>query len=210
MEYFFSSLIGYALGSFPAAYLLLKKVKNLDITTQGSGNVGAMNTLDVTRSKVLGAIVLLADAFKGLLSVYLCILLFPGGFIYPALSLMFAVFSHCYNPWLKLKGGRGLSTAAGGTLLLFPVVPLIWLMIWFIIYFMKKDIILANVWASIAVLIIIFSTADIVWKYSFPMAESLSSLILFSTGLVMIILSRHIDPFIEFLTTKKFVKDKDE
>src|SRR5690606_12971100 len=203
MEYFYSSMIGYLLGSFPSAYILLKRTKNLDITTQGSGNVGAMNTFDVTKSKMLGAIVLAADAFKGLLSVYFCILLFGNQFIYPALALLFAVFSHCFNPWLKLKGGRGLATAAGGTAILFPIILLSWGLVWVIIFLMKKNIILANVWATLASIIIIFSSADIVWKYTFPMAENISTLILFSTGLMIIIFVKHVEPFIQFLGSKK-------
>jgi len=211
MEYLLSSLIGYLFGSLPTAYLLLKKVRNLDITVQGSGNVGAMNAFDVTKSKILGAIVLLIDALKGLLSVYLSLLFFPLDFIYPALALLFAVFSHCYNPWLKLKGGRGLATATGGTALLFPVIPIVWCIIWLIIFFMKRDIIFANVWASGATVVIIFSTAETVLKYSFPQAESISSLLLFSAGLMTIIFIRHIDPLIELLNNKKiFLKGKDE
>jgi glycerol-3-phosphate acyltransferase PlsY len=170
-----------------------------------------MNTFEVTRSKILGGAVLLVDALKGLLSVYLCLLLFPVNVIYPALALLFAVFSHCYNPWLKLKGGRGLATAAGGTSLLFPVILFGWCIIWAIIYIMKKDIIFANVWASCGVVVIIFSTAEIVLKYSFPQAESISSLLLFSTGLMIIIFARHAEPLIEIINSKKiFSKDIDE
>jgi len=203
MEYLFSSLIGYLLGSFPTAYLLLKKMSNVDITTQGSGNVGALNAFDVTKSKTLGVIVLLIDALKGLLSVYLSLLIFPVNFIYPALALFFTVFSHCYNPWLKFKGGRGLATATGGTALLFPVVPIVWCIIWLIIFLMKKDIIFANAWASGATLVILFSTAEIVFKYSFPQAESISSLLLFSTGLMTVIFVKHLDPLMEILNNKK-------
>jgi glycerol-3-phosphate acyltransferase PlsY len=211
MEYFYSSVIGYLLGSFPTAYLMLKKSRNVDITAQGSGNVGAMNTFDITNSKILGIIVFLIDALKGLLSVYLCLLIFPLDFIYPALALLFSVFSHCYNPWLKLKGGRGLATTAGGTALLFPVILISWCIIWIIIYIMKKNIILANVWASGAAILIIFSTADIVIKYSFPEADSIPALLLFSAGLMFIIMARHIEPFIEVINNKKIlVKDKDE
>ncbi|OGU72238.1 MAG: hypothetical protein A2V93_05650 [Ignavibacteria bacterium RBG_16_34_14] len=211
MEYLFISLIGYLLGSFPTAYLLLKKMRNVDITIQGSGNVGAMNTFDVTKSKILAVIVLLIDALKGLLSVYLSLLIFPLDFIYPALALSFAVFSHCYNPWLKFKGGRGLATSAGGTVLLFPVILIAWCIVWVIIFIMKRDIILANVWASGATMIIILSTAERIVKYSFPQAESISSLLLFSTGLMTIIFTRHINPLIELLNNKKFsLKGKDE
>lgn len=209
MNYLISSLIGFILGSFPTAFLLLRKYRNLDITSQGSGNMGAMNALVVTKSKFIGIAVLLVDALKGLLSVYLVLLFLPVNFVYPALALLFAVFSHCYNPWLKLKGGRGLATAAGGTALLFPFILIAWLLVWFIAYLIKRDIIFANISASILSLIIVFSSVNIAYKYSFPQADTSGSLILFSCSLMLIIFTRHIDPLKELMSNKKlFIKDR--
>ncbi len=211
MDYLLSSMLGYALGSFPSAYVLLKKVKKLDITTQGSGNVGAMNTFDVTQSRILGVLVLLIDALKGLLSVYISLLFFPVNFIYPALALFFAVFSHCYNPWLKLKGGRGLATAAGGTILLFPVLPVVWLIIFFVSFFLRKDIIFSNVLASVMSLIIVLIASNNVYIYSYPQAETIPTLVFFSVGLMSIILIKHIEPLQELIINKKlFGKNKNE
>ena len=209
MNYLISSLIGFILGSFPTAFLLLRKYRNLDITSQGSGNMGAMNALVVTKSKFIGIAVLLVDALKGLLSVYLVLLFLPVNFVYPALALLFAVFSHCYNPWLKLKGGRGLATAAGGTALLFPFILIAWLLVWFIAYLIKRDIIFANISATILSLIIVFSSVNIAYKYSFPQDDTSGSLILFSCSLMLIIFTRHIDPLKELMSNKKlFVKDR--
>ncbi len=114
MEYLISSVAGYLFGSLPTAYLVLKRSKNIDITESGTGNVGAMNSYEITNSKMIGILVFLIDALKGILSVILMKIIFPGEFVFPALALVFAVFSHCFNPWLKFKGGRGLATAAGG------------------------------------------------------------------------------------------------
>jgi len=58
MEYLLSSVIGYLLGSIPTAYIFLQKVKGLDITKEGSGNVGAMNSFEVSNSKFVGISVL--------------------------------------------------------------------------------------------------------------------------------------------------------
>jgi len=209
MNYLISSLIGFILGSFPTAFLLLRKYRNLDITSQGSGNMGAMNALVVTKSKFIGIAVLLVDALKGLLSVYLVLLFLPVNFVYPALALLFAVFSHCYNPWLKLKGGRGLATAAGGTALLFPFILIAWLLVWFIAYLIKRDIIFANISATILSLIIVFSSINIAYKYSFPQADTSGSLILFSCSLMLIIFTRHIDPLKELMSNKNlFIKGR--
>ncbi len=204
MNYFISFFIGFLLGSFPTAFLLLKKYKNIDITSHGSGNMGAMNALVVTKSKSMGIAVLLIDALKGLLSVYLVLLFLPINFVYPAIALLFAVFSHCYNPWLKLKGGRGLATAAGGAALIFPFILFAWLAVWVIVYLMKRSIIFANICATILSLIVVFSSADLAYKYSFPHPDSLAILMLFSCSLMLIIFTKHIDPLRELLNDKKF------
>jgi len=208
MEYLISAVIGYLLGSFPTAYLLLKKTKGIDVTSTGSGNVGAMNTYEITGSKVTGIIVLLIDALKGLLSVYIPLLLFPVSFTNPAIGIIFAVLSHSFNPWLGFKGGRGLASAAGGTLLIFPFIAVSWLALWFIIYFIKKDILLANIVAIILTLLIIYSAAGFAFKYTFPKADSLSSMLLFSTGLLSIIFIKHIEPLKELLSSKSLKDNK--
>ena len=204
MNYLISAFIGFLLGSFPTAFLLLKKYKNIDITSHGSGNMGAMNALVVTKSKSMGIAVLLIDALKGLLSVYLVLLFLPLNFVYPAIALLFAVFSHCYNPWLKFKGGRGLATAAGGAALIFPFILIAWLAVWVISYLMKRSIIFANICATILSLIVVFSSSDLAYKYSFPHPDSLGILMLFSSGLMLVIFTKHIDPLRELLGNKKF------
>ena len=160
MEYLISSLIGYLLGSFPSAYLLVKKASGIDVTKEGSGNVGAFNSLTITKSKLVGISVFLLDFIKGAASVLITLLIFPNVFIYPALALLFAVFSHCFNPWLRFKGGRGLATAAGGAIIIFPFLLVVWCILWVIFYVMRKDIILANFTATIFSLLIVFGTTS--------------------------------------------------
>jgi glycerol-3-phosphate acyltransferase PlsY len=206
MEYLLSALIGYLLGSFPAAYILLKKSRGINITEEGSGNVGAMNSFEVSNSKAIGLAVLIIDAFKGLLSVYIILLLFPINFMFPAVSLFFAVFSHCYNPWLGFKGGRGLATAAGGAALLFPFALIVWGLLWLAMYIFRKDILWANIWAIIMTLVIILTSSDIAVKYSFPHAGTRGELVLFSIALLITIFVRHIEPFKEIIKNKNFIR----
>jgi acyl phosphate:glycerol-3-phosphate acyltransferase len=206
MEYLLSAVIGYLLGSIPAAYLILKKSRGIDVTEEGSGNVGAMNSFEVSNSKLIGLSVLIIDAFKGLLSVYLCFLFFPVNFVNPAVALFFAVFSHCYNPWLNFKGGRGLATAAGGASLLFPFALILWGVLWLIVFIFQKDILWANIWATLASLIIILTSSEIAVKYSFPRASTNGELILFSMALFILILVKHIEPFKELISNKNFLR----
>ena len=205
MNYLLSCIIGYLLGSIPTAYIILKKTKGIDITSAGTRNVGAMNSYEVTNSKIIGLFVFIIDALKGLLSVYLTLLFFSIDFVFPALALLFAVLGHCFNPWLGLRGGRGLATAAGGGLLLFPFMVVIWAVLWVIIYLARKDILLANIWANFMTLVLIFLSSNVAFEYSYPKADSISSLILFSSALLIIVFIKHIEPMKELFRNKSFL-----
>ncbi len=206
MNFLLSSFIGFVLGSIPTAYLLLKKSKGVDITESGSGNMGAMNAFEVSNSKFMGILVLIIDMLKGLLSVLLAKIFFPTYFVFPALALIFAVFSHCFNPWLKFKGGRGLATAAGGTILLFPFLPVIWIVLWIILFVMKKNIHFANIWTTVMTMLLIFSSPDIAVKYTFPYTGSQSTMIFFSVALLLLIFIKHIEPLKELIAKNKIRK----
>ncbi len=202
MQFLISSLIGYLFGSIPTAFLLMKK-KGIDITVAGSGNVGAMNTYEVSRSKLTGFIVFAIDFAKGFLSVFILKLLYPNEFIYPSRALLFAVLSHCFNPWINFKGGRGLATAAGGTIILFPYLLLCWIIIWVISFLYKKDILLANVLATPLSLLIVFGKPELAVKYSFPQPKDIGTLIIFSAAGLIIIFIKHIEPLKEIIQTYK-------
>ncbi len=203
MEYLISLTIGYLLGSFPSAYILLKMTRGTDITREGTGNVGAMNSFEVTNSKLIGISVFLIDFLKGLGSTIISVLLFPDESIYPALSLLFAVFSHCYNPWLNFKGGRGLSTAAGGAAFVFPFLLAVWAVLWVIFMVMRKNIILANISSTVLSLFVVFGTSDIAVKYAFPQPVNLGVLLMVSSAALIIIFIRHIEPLKELISEQK-------
>lgn len=202
MQYLISIFIGYLLGSIPTAFIVMKK-KGIDITSAGSGNVGAMNTYEVSKSKITGFIVFAIDFTKGLLSVLLIKLLFPNEFIYPALAILFSILSHCFNPWINFKGGRGLATAAGGTIIFFPYLLLSWIIIWLISYLYKKDILLSNILATPLSLFLVLGKPELAIKYSFPKPQDVNSLILFSIAGLIIIFIKHIEPLKEIIHTYK-------
>ena len=194
MNYLLCAVIGYLLGSFPTAYIILKRTRNLDITKTGSGNVGAMNSFETSGSSIIGILVFLIDALKGLISVYVCLLIFPAQFIYPAVALFFAVFGHCFNPWLRFKGGRGLATATGGTVLLSPLIPALWCILWVLVYLFKRDILFANITAIILTILLTISSTETLYNYSYPTPGSFGTLLMFCVGLLIIIFIKHIDP----------------
>ena len=203
MEYLISSVIGFLLGSIPSAYLIVKKTKGINILDSGSGNAGAYNSYEVSNSKFIGLLVLLADTMKGTLSVLVPILIYPDIFVTAGLSLLFAVLAHCYNPWIGFRGGRGLATAAGGAVVILPFLFLVWSILWVIFYLMKKDISLSNIAATIMALIILFITSDIAVKYTFLVPENQSTLVVLTTAILMIIFIKHIDPLKELISKVK-------
>jgi acyl phosphate:glycerol-3-phosphate acyltransferase len=109
LDWLLALLLGYALGSVPFGLLLAKAAGKGDIRQVGSGNIGATNVLR-TGSKGLAAAVLLLDAGKGFLAVWLASRWLPEG---ASLAALGAVLGHCFPAWLKFKGGKGVATALG-------------------------------------------------------------------------------------------------
>lgn len=203
MEYLLSSIIGYLFGSIPTAYLLLKKAKGIDITNAGTGNVGAMNSYEVTNSKLFGIIVLLVDFLKGLIPALLVLYYFENSFFIASLAVLFAIFSHCFNPWLNFKGGRGLATAAGGSAVIFPFLPVAWIIFYLIVYLIKKDIHTANIFATVLSLISVLGFHNYVIKFSNPQPVLVNELLLFTSAGLLIIFIKHIEPLKEIISNKQ-------
>ncbi|MDZ7767094.1 MAG: glycerol-3-phosphate acyltransferase [Melioribacteraceae bacterium] len=212
MNYFLSIITGYLLGSIPTAYLVLKRMKGIDITKEGSGNVGARNSYDVTKSKLLSASVLFIDMLKGFASVLIVQQLIGIEYLYSVLALIGAVFAHCYSPWLKFKGGRGLATAFGGSVLFVYSIPIIWILFWSVAYLFRKHIHFSNIAATILTGAIAISSSDILNKYTKQSAEE-DWIFGVTVAIVMvIIMSRHIEPFKEwfFSQNRKSIRDENE
>ena len=121
-------IMGYLFGSLsPSAYVSKKKQK--DLTTTGTGNLGATNTM-LAFGLRYGIFVLVLDLLKAFTAVRLAIHLFPkvvhGGYI----TGFSAVTGHIFPLQTKLKkGGKGSACFAGVVLanqpLLFPALLVI-------------------------------------------------------------------------------------
>lgn len=202
MEYLLSAMIGYLFGSIPSAYLILKKKKGIDITNAGTGNVGAMNSYEVTNSKSIGLLVLFLDFIKAVIPVLIILLFLESSFLMASISVLFAIFSHCFNPWLEFKGGRGLATAAGGSAIIFPFLLIAWIIFWVLVYFIKKDIHIANILATILSLVSVLASSGYLIQFAFPQPVLVNELLLFTSGGLLIIFIKHIDPLKEIISNK--------
>ena len=111
-------LASYLIGAFPSAYIA-GKIKGINISKTGSGNVGGMNTFSSV-GKIAGVIVALTDAGKGFLVAYLASR-FSGGHPYIVLwAVVAAVIGHTWMIYIGFKGGKGVATFLGGLLYLSP------------------------------------------------------------------------------------------
>lgn len=104
-------VVAFLLGSIPWGYLIGWLVYRKDIRRHGSGNIGAANALRAL-GKGGGAAVLLLDALKGYVAVFLTLWLGLGDAV-AAGAAAAAVLGHCFSPWLRFKGGKGVATSFG-------------------------------------------------------------------------------------------------
>lgn len=124
-------LCAFLIGSIPFGLVVSRVFFKSDIRSAGSGNIGAANALR-TLGTGAGIAVLLLDASKGIVAVALPVIAFTQGWIHPpypnavqdpsftmqprvlgALCGICAILGHCYSPWLRFKGGKGVATFLG-------------------------------------------------------------------------------------------------
>jgi glycerol-3-phosphate acyltransferase PlsY len=125
----FAILIGaFLIGSIPFGYLIGRFFYRTDLRTSGSGNIGAMNALR-TLGKGGAIAVLLLDAAKGFLPVFLLLLLRSDS-VLASLAGALAVLGHCFSPWLGWKGGKGVATSVGVILALSWPALIVFVLTW--------------------------------------------------------------------------------
>lgn len=131
--YFLTIIISYLFGSFPSGYILSKYFNKIDITKQGSGNIGATNVLR-SGSKSLAILTLLIDALKGAIPV----VLFSFNSYLMALAGLFSFLGHNFPVWLKFKGGKGIATYLGICFAVSLNIGISFVLLWVLITFIFK------------------------------------------------------------------------
>ena len=112
----------YLLGSFPTAYLVVRRAKRQDIRELGSHNVGAMNAFQQA-GKALGLLVLVTDAGKGVIAVMAPLWLgFPQWTVFLTSGL--AVIGHIWPVFLNFRGGKGAAVVLGVSMTFLPLPTL--------------------------------------------------------------------------------------
>ncbi len=114
-------LLSFLAGSIPFAVVAMWGT-GVDITRVGSRNPGFNNVLRVSTKK-RALVALVGDLFKG--TAALAVLARPGDATAVLWGLgLAAVVGHCFTPWLRFRGGKGVATTTGVFLFLQPWITL--------------------------------------------------------------------------------------
>jgi glycerol-3-phosphate acyltransferase PlsY len=112
-------VLAYLSGSIPFGLLLTRWKTRKDVRQSGSGNIGATNVARVAGKK-LGALVLLLDALKGAVPVWIAMHWLAEPEAHACVGLA-AFLGHVFPVWLGFKGGKGVATALGILAVLTPL-----------------------------------------------------------------------------------------
>jgi len=136
----------FLVAGIPFGLLYVKIFHKKDVRTVGSGNIGATNVLRAAGAGI-ALLTAVSDILKSLIPVILARKFFSDS-LSPYLVWMTAVLGHCFSPYLKLKGGKGVSTFFGGLLALEPLVALITFVIWVLVIAVSQYVSLGSMIAS--------------------------------------------------------------
>ncbi len=119
MEFLIAIALGYLIGSLPAAYILARATKHIDIRAVGSGNVGSSN-VGVHAGKLPYIATLGFDLVKGALAVGI-LTRYNFSFEAELSAGIAAIIGHNWPVWLHFVGGRGIATSFGVLFMFGPV-----------------------------------------------------------------------------------------
>lgn len=172
-------IVAYLLGSIPFGFVLVKLFRGEDVRATGSGNIGATNVAR-TGSKGLAIATLALDALKGMAAVALAAVLSHTSLNYcsdgpcvestrlMALAALAAVLGHIFPIWLQFKGGKGVATALGVFLVLFPKAVLVSLAIFILVVMLTRYVSLGSILAAIAFPVAAYFLSTTDWEALLP------------------------------------------
>lgn len=140
------AILAYLLGSLSFAILLSRLAGGPDPRAAGSGNPGATNMLRVAGKK-LAILTLFGDLLKGLLPVVIAGL--QGLHLQQQAWIgLAAVVGHLYPVYFNFRGGKGVATAAGMLLGLYPPAALLAVAGWGLTFWLTRTSSLAALIAT--------------------------------------------------------------
>lgn len=158
----------FVLGSLPIGPIVSRLFYGTDIRKQGSGNIGAANVMR-TLGRGAGAAVLILDALKGFIATDVAHAV--GGLPLALVAGWVAVLGHCYSPWLRFKGGKGVATELGVLFAVSWPAGLVFIGVW-------VAAVLACGYASVGSLLASLSSIATLWLFVNGWAALYATLVL--------------------------------
>lgn len=173
------AVVGYLLGSFPTAYVLVKRFAKKDILQWGTANVGTLNVHRATNSKMLTLLTLAGDMLKTALAITVGVYLARGAGLPDPMGAgvggIAALVGHNYSAFLRLRGGKGLACASVLGFYFAPALVGLWVLIFLVTVGFTRLMVVGQMTAMAAMPIIAY--------FAFPQAVIPSY---FATALVLI------------------------
>jgi len=146
-------VLSYLIGSIPTSLITGKILRGIDIREHGSGNAGATNVFRVLGWKP-GVFVLLFDGFKGFAATYWIsqIAFDPNSLpaeIMQIIAGCSAIIGHIWSVFARLRGGKGVGTAAGMLIALYPLAFLFCIVVFVIVVFSTRYVSVGSMSAAL-------------------------------------------------------------
>lgn len=186
LHFLLGFVLGHVCGSVPSGLWLVQAFHGIDIRNYGSKNIGTTNVFRTVGPKT-AVLVLIADAFKGILAVGIISYLFHNPLL-DVITALGALLGHNYSLFLGFKGGKGVATALGLLIFMMPKVAVASFGIWLVCVLLTRYVSLGSIMAAIF-------TPPLAWYLGYP-----SAYVIFSVVAAFFVVLRHKENIHRLLT----------
>lgn len=186
LHFLLGFVLGHVCGSVPSGLWLVQAFHGIDIRNYGSKNIGTTNVFRTVGPKT-AVLVLIADAFKGILAVGIMSYFFHNPLL-DVVTALGAFLGHNYSLFLGFKGGKGVATALGLLIFMMPKVAVASFGIWLVCVLLTRYVSLGSIMAAIF-------TPPLAWYLGYP-----SAYVIFSVVAAFFVVLRHKENIHRLLT----------
>lgn len=186
LHFLLGFVLGHVCGSVPSGLWLVQAFHGIDIRNYGSKNIGTTNVFRTVGPKT-AVLVLIADAFKGILAVGIMSYFFYNPLL-DVVTALGALLGHNYSLFLGFKGGKGVATALGLLIFMMPKVAVASFGIWLVCVLLTRYVSLGSIMAAIF-------TPPLAWYLGYP-----SAYVIFSVVAAFFVVLRHKENIHRLLT----------
>lgn len=186
LHFLLGFVLGHVCGSVPSGLWLVQAFHGIDIRNYGSKNIGTTNVFRTVGPKT-AVLVLIADAFKGILAVGIMSYFFHNPLL-DVVTALGALLGHNYSIFLGFKGGKGVATALGLLIFMMPKVAVASFGIWLVCVLLTRYVSLGSIMAAIF-------TPPLAWYLGYP-----SAYVIFSVVAAFFVVLRHKENIHRLLT----------